>query len=61
MSQLRVSLVRGLSGQTGRQRLCIKGLGLKRLHQSVVVIDTPSNRGLVAKVAHLVKVEALEG
>jgi large subunit ribosomal protein L30 len=34
----------------------MKGLGLKRRHQTVVVQDTPESRGMIAKVSHLVEV-----
>ena len=60
MGQLKVTLVRGLAGSTERQRLCVKGLGLRKRHHTVVVVDSPSARGLIAKVAHLVTVEATE-
>ncbi len=60
MSQIKVTLVRGLAGQTQRQRLTVKGLGLKKLHQTVVLEDTPSIRGMVAKVSHLVVFEEEE-
>ncbi|MBA2662494.1 MAG: 50S ribosomal protein L30 [Bradymonadaceae bacterium] len=60
MGRLKVSLVRGLIGQTKRQRDSVRGLGLKRRHDSVVVQDTPSARGLIGKVSHLVTVEKIE-
>jgi large subunit ribosomal protein L30 len=34
----------------------VRGLGLRRINQSVEVIDTPANRGMINKVAYLVKV-----
>lgn len=60
MGQLKVTLVRGLAGCTDRQRLSVKGLGLRKRHQTVVVQDTPSLRGLVNKVIHLVEVEEIK-
>ena len=36
---------------------CVKGLGLRRIRHSVVVENTPSNRGMINKIAYLVKVE----
>lgn len=38
-------------------KLCLLGLGLRRIGHSVEVIDTPSNRGMINKVHYLVKVE----
>ena len=60
MSQIKVTLVKGLAGQTERQRATVKGLGLRKRHQTVVLEDTPSIRGMVEKVSHLVVVEEEE-
>jgi large subunit ribosomal protein L30 len=35
----------------------VKGLGLRRRHHSVVVVDTPENRGMINKAIHLLQVE----
>ncbi len=61
MSQVKVTLMKGLSGRTQNQRLTVKGLGLRRRHHSVTLESTPSVRGMIAKVSHLVKVEEVEG
>jgi len=42
------------------QRLTLKGLGLKHPHDSVVLLDTLSIRGMIRKVSHLVEVSAVE-
>ena len=60
MGQIKVTLVKGLAGSTERQRLSVKGLGLKRRHHTVEVEDTPSVRGMINKVSHLVHVEEEE-
>ena len=57
MSQIKVTQMRGLSGSTERQRQTVKGLGLRRRHHTVTLQATPSIRGMIAKVSHLVKVE----
>jgi large subunit ribosomal protein L30 len=36
---------------------CVKGLGLRRMHHTVEVIDTPENRGMINKVSYLLKTE----
>jgi large subunit ribosomal protein L30 len=38
-------------------RATVEGLGLKRMHQTVTQVDSPSLRGMLAKVNHLVEVE----
>lgn len=60
MGQLKVELLRSLSGQTERQRASVKGLGLRKRHQIVVLEDTPACRGMIEKVSHMVRVEELE-
>lgn len=54
--KLRIELVRGLAGKNYRQIETVKGLGLRRRHQVVEKPDTPSIRGQIEKVAHLVRV-----
>jgi large subunit ribosomal protein L30 len=43
-------------GRPGPQRATLKGLGLNRIGRRSNVADTPANRGMIAKVAHLVRV-----
>ncbi len=54
---LKVTLVKSLIGRLPKHRACVRGLGLRRLHQTVEVQDTPQNRGMVNKVDYLLKVE----
>lgn len=55
--QLKVTLVRSINGRLKRHRACVRGLGLRRMHHSVVVNDTPEHRGMIAKVDYMLKVE----
>ena len=57
MKKLKVTQIRSLSNRPWTQRLTIKGLGLHGPHSSVVVDNTPSFRGMIKKVIHLVTVE----
>lgn len=54
---IRVTQVRSGIGYDRRQRATLRGLGLRRMQQTVELPDTPEVRGMVAKVTHLVKVE----
>ncbi|MBS4007414.1 MAG: 50S ribosomal protein L30 [Clostridium sp.] len=56
-TQLRVTLINSLIGRPEDQRVTVKSLGLKKLHQTVEHKDTPQIRGMINKVSHLVKVE----
>ncbi|ROR34842.1 50S ribosomal protein L30 [Inmirania thermothiophila] len=55
--KLRVTLVRSRYGRIPKHRACIAGLGLRRMHQTVELEDTPAIRGMIRKVAYLLKVE----
>jgi large subunit ribosomal protein L30 len=44
-------------GYDRRQRATLRGLGLRRLNQTVEIEDTPAIRGMIRKVIHLVAVE----
>jgi large subunit ribosomal protein L30 len=57
--RLRITLVRSPLGNTQRHKATIRALGLRRMHQSVEQVDSPQLRGMIAKVAHMVKVEEL--
>ncbi len=54
---MRVTLVRSMNGRLDSHRACVRGLGLRRMHQSVEVEDTPSTRGMARKVSYMVRVE----
>jgi large subunit ribosomal protein L30 len=54
---MRVTLVKSVYGQLHRHRATARGLGLRRLHQTVVVADTPATRGMVNASRHLFRVE----
>lgn len=54
---LRVTLTRSLIGRPPDQRTTVASLGLRRVNQTVEVADTPSNRGMLVKVRHLIVVE----
>lgn len=60
MGRLKVTLQRGLAGKTVRQRETVKGLGLRKRHQTVILDDNPAVRGMIEKVAHMVEVEEVE-
>lgn len=55
--RLRITLVRSVIGRPGDQERTVQSLGLRRLHQTVERDDTPTIRGMVTKVRHLVEVE----
>jgi large subunit ribosomal protein L30 len=57
--RIRLTLMHSALGNTKRHKNTVRSLGLRRLNQTVEVTDSPNIRGMLAKVAHLVKVEEL--
>jgi len=56
--KIKVKLVRGLAGCKKAHRATVRGLGLRRLNHVVEVIDTPAVRGMIERVAYLVRLES---
>ena len=56
-TQLKVTLVKSLHGQLKNIAACARGLGLRRMHQTVTVKDTRENRGMIQTAAHLLRIE----
>lgn len=54
--KLKVKLVRSLIGRLPSHKACVAGLGLRRMHHTVEVLDTPENRGMINKVIYLLEV-----
>jgi len=57
VKMLKVTLVRSKNGRLKAHKACVAGLGLRRMHQTVQVIDTPENRGMINKVQYMLSVE----
>lgn len=55
--QIKLTLVRSKFGRLKSHKDCVAGLGLRRMHQSVVVADTPENRGMIDRVSYMLRVE----
>jgi len=55
--QIKVTLVKSVHGQLANIAASVRGLGLRKPHQTVVVQDTPQNRGMIQTAVHLLKVE----
>ena len=51
-----VKLVRSPIGALPKHKLCLQGLGLRRMHQSVEVEDTPAVRGMINKISYVLTV-----
>jgi large subunit ribosomal protein L30 len=60
-TMIAITLTRSPIGRSYKQKHIVRGLGLKKLHQTVIRQDTPEIRGMVAKIPHLVVVEGFPG
>ena len=57
MKQLKITQVRSGIGFEKAQKQTLRALGLRRIRQTVDVVDTPATRGLILKVRHLIRVD----
>ncbi len=55
--KLQVTLRRSPHGRIQSHRHCAAGLGLRRMHQTVLVDDTPENRGMIRKISYMLDVQ----
>ena len=55
--ELKVTLVKSKFGRLKSHKACVAGLGLRKIHQTVTVVDTPENRGMINRVSYLLSVE----
>jgi len=53
---IKIKLVKSGIGRIKNHKLCIKGLGFKKLNQIVSVTDTPSNRGMINKISDMLEI-----
>ncbi len=58
---LRIVLVKSPIGYSRRHKATIRALGLRRMHQAVEHVDTPTLRGMLSKVNHLVTIKEITG
>ena len=55
--KVKVTLIKSKFGRLKNHRACVAGLGLRRINHSVVVEDTPENRGMINKISYLLRIE----
>lgn len=60
-TMIKVKQVRSEIGRSEKQRLTLRGLGIKRMGQSVTLRDTPAIRGMIRRVQHMLAVEVVDG
>ncbi|RUM76426.1 MAG: 50S ribosomal protein L30 [Sulfurovum sp.] len=55
--QLKLTIVRSMNGRLKAHKSCARGLGLRKMHNPVLVDDTPENRGMINKISYMLTVE----
>ena len=55
-----ITLKKSLIGRLESHKACAKGLGLRRMHHTVSVLDTPENRGMIQKISYLLDIQEAE-
>jgi len=56
-ASIKLTLVKSPIGYQLRQKRTVRALGLRKVHQTVELADSPAIRGMIAKIPHLLKVE----
>lgn len=54
---IKVTLVKSLIGRLESHKACARGLGIRKINQTVEVLDTPENRGMINRINYLLKYE----
>ncbi len=58
-NKISVTLTKSKFGRLPKHKQCLKGLGLRKINQTVLVLNTPENRGMINKVSYMLKFEEL--
>ncbi|MDP2903540.1 MAG: 50S ribosomal protein L30 [Methylovulum sp.] len=56
-TKLSVTMIKSKFGRLPRHQACLVGLGLRKINQTVEILNTPENRGMINKVSYMLKVE----
>ncbi len=55
--QVKLTMYRSMNGRLKSHISCARGLGIRKMHNSVIVSDTPENRGMINKISYMLHVE----
>jgi large subunit ribosomal protein L30 len=56
-NKISVTMIKSKFGRLPRHQACLKGLGLRKINQTVVILNTPENRGMINKISYMLKFE----
>jgi len=55
--KLKITMIKSMNGRPEKHRKVLRSMGFRKMHQAVELPDNPATRGMITKVAHMVKVE----
>jgi len=55
MNTVKVTLIKSMTGRIPSHKMCVKGLGLRRIGHTVEVMDTPENRGMINSAYYMLR------
>ncbi len=58
-NKLRVTQVKSINGRLKKHKMCLNGLGKFKLNKTIIVNDSPENRGMINQISYLLKVEEI--
>ena len=58
-NKIKISLTKSKHGRLKSHKATLNGLGMRKIRQSVILIDTPEIRGMIDKVSYMISVEAI--
>lgn len=56
-NKISVTMTKSRFGRLPGHQACLKGLGLRKINQTVLVVNTPENRGMINKISYMLKFE----
>lgn len=59
VEKIQLTLVKSMIGINPKHKLSVRGLGLKKINNSVAVLATPENKGMIDKISYLLKIESV--
>lgn len=57
INMLKVTQIKSKYGRLLKHIECLRGLGIKRINKTIIINDTPENRGMLSKIHYMIKVE----
>lgn len=56
---IKVTQIKSKNGRLTKHKQCLRGLGIKKIHKSVIIDNTPENMGMIAKINYMLAIEVV--